>query len=120
MSDGALTFYDLRTGRLQWFVETDVESPSRPVLAGDRVYILAGDGRIVCLSHATGEVLWRSAERRDPNRRLVNEVDSIVGPPGSQGCGGGVLRPAGSTVPPSGCSLTYSLRTCGGRSQGER
>ncbi|APU42713.1 protein kinase domain-containing protein [Streptomyces sp. TN58] len=79
-ADGALASYDLRTGRRHWFVETDVESPSRPVLAGDRLYILAGDGRIVCVSQATGELLWRSAERRDPNRRLVNEVGSVVEP----------------------------------------
>lgn len=79
-ADGALASYDLRTGRRRWFVETDVESPSRPVLAGDRLYILAGDGRIVCVSQATGELLWRSAERRDPNRRLVNEAGSIVEP----------------------------------------
>ncbi|MEU9701247.1 serine/threonine-protein kinase [Streptomyces sp. NPDC047981] len=40
----------------------------------------AGDGRIVCVSQAAGELLWRSAERRDPNRSLVNEAGSTVEP----------------------------------------
>ncbi|MFE9045487.1 protein kinase [Streptomyces sp. NPDC007818] len=79
-ADGALASYDLRTGRRHWILDTDVESPSRPVFADGRLYTLAADGRIVCVSQATGQLLWRSAERRDPNRRLGNETEVIVEP----------------------------------------
>jgi outer membrane protein assembly factor BamB len=66
-ADGTLASYNLRTGRRNWSVQTGNESPTRPVLAGGRLYSLASDGRITCLDAATGKTRWRSAARRDPN-----------------------------------------------------
>ncbi|MCF0079783.1 protein kinase domain-containing protein [Streptomyces lomondensis] len=70
-ANGTLASYNLRTGRRNWTVETESESPARPVLAGGRLYSLASDGRITCLDAATGQTVWRSAARRDPNTSAV-------------------------------------------------
>ncbi|MER6090084.1 protein kinase domain-containing protein [Streptomyces bluensis] len=70
--DGTLASYDLRTGRRNWLLETEGESPARPVLAGGRLYSLAGDGRIICVDATTGRTVWLSAARRDPNTSIAN------------------------------------------------
>ncbi|GGZ88441.1 protein kinase domain-containing protein [Streptomyces bluensis] len=70
--DGTLASYDLRTGRRNWILETEAESPARPVLAGGRLYSLAGDGRIICVDATTGKTVWLSAARRDPNTSIAS------------------------------------------------
>ena len=49
------------------FAESYYGTRGTPVIAGDRVYLLSGAGNLVCLSAASGEILW--------NKQLFKEFD---------------------------------------------
>ncbi|TQE27479.1 serine/threonine-protein kinase [Streptomyces ipomoeae] len=80
-TDGTLASYDLRTGRRNWTLKTERESPARPVVSDGRLYSLSGDGRITCVDAATGKMVWQSAARRDPNTGVAlhtNQPEPVV------------------------------------------
>ncbi len=58
-NSGRTMAIDLRTGRRVW--EQQIGGTHTPWVAGEFVYLVSNDGRIVCLSRGDGRVRWVSA-----------------------------------------------------------
>jgi len=65
------------------FTESWYGTRGTPVIAGDRVYLLSGMGKVVCMSASTGEITWSKDISRDFNGRNiqwgVNETPVVDG-----------------------------------------
>ena len=53
------TAFNAKDGQLAWEFATRQRVDSAPVIAGDRVYAAAGDGRLYALDLATGKEIWQ-------------------------------------------------------------
>lgn len=68
-SGQSVTAVDLNTHKIKWSTPLTSSSPKHgypgsrctPTLDGDRVYVVASDGQIACLSQADGSVAWKHA-----------------------------------------------------------
>src|SRR3546814_11759976 len=61
---GRMAAVELATGQRVW--EVNIAGISTPWAAGDWVYVVTSDARLLCLSRGTGKIRWatRSEERR--------------------------------------------------------
>lgn len=70
---GALVAVDTRAATQRWRLETSVSWASAPVLAGGRLYLSAGDGRLLAVDAARGTLLGQTRARLGDQRgSLVN------------------------------------------------
>ncbi|MEV7993658.1 serine/threonine-protein kinase [Streptomyces sp. NPDC086077] len=70
-ADGALTAVDTGTSEQRWRLETSVSFPSAPVVAGQRLYFGAGDGRLVAVDAVKGALLGQTQARPGAARGAV-------------------------------------------------
>ncbi len=75
-NDGALYKVDADTGRLKWRFMSNAEVARRPVLDGDRLFVVNSNDTVLALSRRTGETIW--TQHRQP--ALGMEVAGYAGP----------------------------------------
>ncbi|MFD7122551.1 serine/threonine-protein kinase [Streptomyces sp. NPDC059922] len=69
---------------VRWRLETSVTRASRPTVAGDRVYLSAGDGRLLAVDAERGVLLGQTKPRMDDGpRTLVPTLPAPVTGPGA-------------------------------------
>ncbi|WP_129767924.1 serine/threonine-protein kinase [Streptomyces sp. L-9-10] len=69
---------------VRWRLETSVTRASRPTVAGDRVYLSAGDGRLLAVDAERGVLLGQTKPRMDDGpRTLVPTLPAPVTEPGA-------------------------------------
>lgn len=59
---GRMAAYELVTGQRIW--ELNIAGISTPVIAGEWLFVLTDDARILCIARATGKVRWSSQLQR--------------------------------------------------------
>lgn len=80
---GSLLAVDTREGVQRWRLETSVTRASRPAVDGKRVYVSAGDGRLLAVDGVTGALLGQTKPRMDAAARtLVPTLPPPVVAPG--------------------------------------
>ncbi|MET9445495.1 PQQ-binding-like beta-propeller repeat protein [Streptomyces sp. NPDC006610] len=65
---GTLVAVDTRAGVESWRLETSVSFPSAPVVAGQRIYFSAGDGRLIAVDAAHGRPSGQTPARAGEGR----------------------------------------------------
>ncbi|MFJ2672609.1 serine/threonine-protein kinase [Streptomyces sp. NPDC087525] len=69
---------------VRWRLETSVTRASRPTVTGDRVYLSAGDGRLLAVDAGRGVLLGQTKPRMDDGpRTLVPTLPAPVTEPGA-------------------------------------
>lgn len=64
---GRMAAYELVTGQRIW--ELNIAGISTPVIAGEWLFVLTDDARILCIARATGKVRWSTQLRRYRNEK---------------------------------------------------
>ncbi len=57
--DGDVYAFDLKTGRVQWRIRTELPLSGGPGLAAGKLFVGSSDGDVLALSTADGKELWR-------------------------------------------------------------
>lgn len=70
-SGGALVALDTERATPLWRTETSVSTASVPALAGGRLYLTAGDGRLLAIGAKDGALLGQTKPRLGSNRATV-------------------------------------------------
>jgi outer membrane protein assembly factor BamB len=78
-TSGALSAYRAADGHLVWRRDVGWQLHARPALVADRVYVPAGDGRIIALQLETGEPIWQHRLGGPPNDILALDDRIYVG-----------------------------------------
>lgn len=76
---GYVTALDPQSGKKLWEKRLGVPLRASPTAAGDRVYVLATDGRFFCLSGVDGSELWSYRGVPDTTRIISNPSPAIDG-----------------------------------------
>jgi outer membrane protein assembly factor BamB len=65
------------TGRIRWSLETSTQIYSSPVAADGRVYLAAGDRRVMAMEAASGRVLWVTTGPVDSTPAIAAGVSTL-------------------------------------------
>jgi len=76
---GIVTALDPQSGKKLWEKSLGVPLRASPTAAGERVYVLATDGRFFCLSGADGSELWTYRGVPDATRIISNPSPAVDG-----------------------------------------
>lgn len=75
------------TKNIVWMAELPQRSNATPVVAGERIFVMAEPDELICLDRATGKILWKVAnnyyealtpEERQANPAFRDKVDPLV------------------------------------------
>ncbi len=75
---GRMAAYELITGQRIW--ELNIAGISTPALAGEWIFTLTDDGRLLCIARATGKVRWIAQLQRFRNEEKKKDPISWTGP----------------------------------------
>ena len=75
---GRLAAIDIRTGNRVW--DIDVGALQMPWIAGDYIYILTNDGKLVCIRAASGRIKWSISLVRFVDKKKRKDPIFWVGP----------------------------------------
>lgn len=75
---GRMASYELTSGQRLW--EINIAGISSPWVAGDWVFVVTSDARLLCVSRATGAIRWISQLRRYENEEKKNKAIRWTGP----------------------------------------
>lgn len=76
---GYVTALDPQTGKKLWEKSLGVPLRTSPTASGERVFVLATDGRFFCLSGADGSELWTYRGVPDQTRIISNPSPAVDG-----------------------------------------
>lgn len=75
---GRMASYELVTGQRSW--ELSIAGISTPWVAGEWIYVITDDGKLLCVARATGKVRWLSQLARYRNEEKKKDPIRWTGP----------------------------------------
>lgn len=75
---GRMASYELLTGQRSW--EISIAGVSTPWVAGEWIYVVTDDSKLLCVSRATGKVRWLSQLSRFRNEKKKKDTIRWTGP----------------------------------------
>src|SRR5262249_19155973 len=71
---------DAKTGKKLWEFQTASHTESSPCVAGDRVFVGAGDDGVYCVSAKDGKKLWQYPGKDGDTSPSVGNLSKVPGP----------------------------------------
>lgn len=90
-----------------WTTDVEVGGYSSPVVAGNRVFVTAEMGSLICLDLATGQVLWQ----KDLFSKGSSDIPTALSPQLMRGCGGDSKQ--STPTPASNGRLVFYINAMG-------